>query len=215
MRKINKKKLVIFLVAIIVVIGLIITSIILSHNNTNKKQDNLIKLYNKLIASQEYSFEMKKNDENKIIMAKREEQTIIDQYSENEGHLTTLIKDGNTYLIYHDREEYYLYKNNNIEQNILTDGLKEIIDKDYTVGKEEVNGKKYSYEEYTGSTIFMAVNALNINSDDVKTRFYFDKNDNLIYMKTIYEDNIELLNITLLDTVNNSIFEIPSNYAEN
>ena len=105
--------------------------------------------------------------------------------------------------------------NNNIEQNILTDGIKEIIDRDYTVGREEVNGKKYSYEEYTGSTIFMSINALNINSENIKTRFYFDKDDNLIYMKTIYEDNEELLNIELSDTVDNSLFEIPSNYAEN
>lgn len=216
MKKIDKKKKIIFLAIIIVVIvGIIIISLIISNNNQNTKQDNLRKIYDKLMASQEYSFKMEKNDNNKTIMAKNGEQTVIDQYSEDEGHLTTLIKDRNTYLIYHDREEYYLYENNNPEQNMLTDGFKEIIDRDYAIGTEKINNKNYYYEEYTGTTIFMSINALNINSEDVKTRFYFDKDDNLVYMKTTYGDNEELLNIELLDTTDNSIFEIPSNYAEN
>ena len=215
MKKIDKKKKIIFLAIIILIIGIIVTSIIVSNNKGSTKNDNLRKIYDKLIASQEYSFKMEENDNNKTIMAKKDEQTIIDQYTEDEGHLTTLIKDGNTYLIYHDREEYYLYKNNNIEQNILTDGIKEIIGRDYVTGKEEVNGKKYEYEEYTGSTIFMSINALNINSENIKTRFYFDKNNNLVFMKTIYEGNEELLNVELSDTADNSLFEIPSNYAEN
>ena len=135
MKKIDKKKKIIFLAILsIIVIGIIVASIIIS-NNKNTKQDNLKKIYDRLLASQEYSFKMEKNDSNKIIMAKKDNQTVIDQYSEDGGHLTTLIKDGNTYLIYHDREEYYLYENNNIEQNILTDGIKEVVDRDYTIGK--------------------------------------------------------------------------------
>ena len=142
MKKIDKKKKIIFLAIIIVVIvGIIITSLIISNNNQNTKQDNLRKIYDKLMASQEYSFKMEKNDNNKTIMAKNGEQTVIDQYSEDEGHLTTLIKDRNTYLIYHDREEYYLYENNNPEQNMLTDGIKEIIDRDYAIGTEKINNK--------------------------------------------------------------------------
>ena len=216
MKKIDKKKKIIFLaIIIVVIIGIIVTSLIISTNKQNTKQDNLRKIYDKLMASQEYSFKIEKNDNNKTVMAQKGEQTVIDQYSEDEGHLTTLIKDGNTYLIYHDREEYYLYENNNIEQNILTDGLNEIISRDYIIGKEEVNGKNYSFEEYTGITIFMAVNSLNVNSEDVKTRFYFDKKGNLVYMKTTYGDNVELVNIELLDTADSSLFEVPSNYAEN
>lgn len=215
MKKLNKKKITIFSVAIIVLIVIIIAAIMLSTNKTNTKQDNLKTIYDKLMASQEYSFEMKKNDNKRTIMAKKGEQTAIDQLSEDSEHTKTLIKDGNTYLIYPDREEYYLYKNNNIEQNILTDGIKEIIDRDYVIGTEKINNKNYYYEEYTGITIFMSVNSLNVNADDVKTRFYFDKKGNLIYMKTTYEDTEEFLNIGLSETADNALFEIPSNYAEN
>ena len=61
----------------------------------------------------------------------------------------------------------------------------------------------------------MAITALNINSEDVKTRFYFDKDNNLIYMKTTYDDSAELLNVEISDTVDNSLFTVPTNYAEN
>ena len=52
-------------------------------------------------------------------MAKKADKTIIDQYSKDsetkiESHTTTLVKDNNTYLILHDRKEYYVYEQNNV-----------------------------------------------------------------------------------------------------
>ena len=153
-------------------------------------------------------------------MAKKGDKTIIDQYTKNgetniENHTTTLIKDNNTYLILHDRKEYYVYAQNNVEQTILTDGLKEIIDRTYTTGTEKIKGKKYSYEEYDGSSMFMISNLININDTNVKTRFYFDSKNNLTYIKTILDNKQELLKVTLEKDVKDSIFEIPSDYAEN
>ena len=49
-------------------------------------------------------------------MAKKGDKTIIDDYTE-ESHTTTIVKDNNTYLVLHDREEYYVYEQNNVEQN--------------------------------------------------------------------------------------------------
>ena len=215
MKKVIKNKKIILLTIVVIIIGIILISIVISNNNKNTKQDNLKKIYDKLITSEEYSFTMKKNDNDRTIMAKKGNQTVIDQKTETGEHSITLIKDGNTYLIYPDREEYYLYKNNNVDQDILTYGLGEIVNRDYNIGTEKINGKNYLYEEFTGTTLFMSINALNINSEDVKTRFYFDKDDNLIYMKTTYDDTVELLNIELSNTADNSLFEIPSNYAEN
>lgn len=210
MRKNNIIKLgiaILIVIAIIIVIGKIT-------RNKNANTRRLAQLYNDLNTSQTYLFEMGKGADNKTTMAKKGNKTIIDQYSKD-SHTTTIVKDNNTYLVLHDREEYYVYANNNVEQSILTDELKNIIDTEFTTGEEKVEGKKYSYEEYAGSTMFIETISLDVNEGDIKTRFYFDNEDNLVYIRTIKGVNQELLKINIQKEVDDSIFEIPSNYAEN
>ena len=147
-------------------------------------------------------------------MAKKENKTLIDQYFSG-VHRTTIVENDTTCFILHDRQEYYIYNNNNIEQKILEDGISELLQKDYNSGSEKIFGKKYSYEEYSGSSVFLLSNLREIDEENIKTRLYFDKNDNLKYIKTIYGENEEeLLNIEINYEVEDSIFEIPANYAE-
>ena len=214
-----KNKKIFLIVVILVIIGIIfgISKLLWQKDDHTQK---LAKIYEDLNYNQTYLFEIEQNSSNKMIMAKKGDKTIIDQYSKDsetktESHTTTLVKDNNTYLILHDRKEYYVYEQNNVEQNILTDGIKEVVDKDFTTGEEKVKGKKYNYEEYNGSTMFMITNTLELNEADIKTRFYFDKNGNLTYIKTIYGEDEELLKVNLEKDVDDSIFEIPSDYAEN
>lgn len=208
-----RKKNIIEVVAIILIVAVIIGvfTLIKTKKSATKR---LAQLYNELNTNQTYLFEMEQSDDNKTIMAKKGEKTIIDQYSKD-SHTTTIVKDNNTYLVLHDREEYYVYANNNVEQSILTDELKNIIDKEFTTGEEKVEGKKYSYEEYAGSTMFIEASSLDVDEEDIKTRFYFDNEDNLVYIRTIKGVNQELLKINIQKEVDDSIFEIPSNYAEN
>ena len=215
----KKNKRIPLIVVILIIIAIVFGVIKLVGNKEDQSQ-KLAKIYEKLNTNQTYLFEMEQNSNNKTIMAKKGDETIIDQYSKDsetkvESHTTTLIKDNNTYLILHDREEYYVYQQNNVEQNILTDGIKEIIDKEYTTGEEKVRGKKYKYEEYSGSTMFMISNTLELDESEIKTRFYFDNNGNLTYIKTIYGEESELLKVNLENSVDDSLFEIPANYAEN
>lgn len=209
----KKKKMVSLIVAILIIVAIVVIVIKIT-NGSNKTEHKLSKIYEILNSSQTYLFEMQQNDNNKTIMAKKGNKTLIDQYSKD-SHTTTLVKDNNTYLVLHDREEYYIYEQNNVEQSILTDGIKEVLEKQYITGEEKVIGKKYSYEEYNGSTMFMITNTLDAKQEDIKTRFYFDKDDNLVYIKTIFEEKQELLKVKLDQEVDDSIFEIPSNYAEN
>ena len=201
---------------IITILIIVITILLISKIMTNKKEDikRLADLYEKLNTSQTYLVEMEQNDDNKTIMAKKADKTIIDQYTKN-NHTTTIVKDNNTYLVLHDREEYYIYEQNNIEQTILTDGLLEIKDKQFTTGTEKVKGKKYFYEEYNCSTIFMSTSHSDISEDEIKARFYFDNEGNLKYIKTIKGSYQELLKINIISEVEDSLFEIPANYAEN
>ena len=215
----KKNKRIPLIIVILIIIAIVFGVIKLVGNKEDQSQ-KLAKIYEKLNTNQTYLFEMEQNSNNKTIMAKKGDETIIDQYSKDsetkvESHTTTLIKDNNTYLILHDREEYYVYQQNNVEQNILTDGIKEIIDKEYTTGEEKVRGKKYKYEEYSGSTMFMISNKLELDESEIKTRFYFDNNGNLTYIKTIYGEESELLKVNLENSVDDSLFEIPANYAEN
>lgn len=209
----RKKKM----IRLIILILAIIAIFIVISKFVNKQTDDvkrLANLYNKLNTSQTYLFEMEQNDDNKTIMAKKGNNTLIDQHSKD-SRTTTIIKDSNTYLVLHDREEYYVYAQNNIEQNILTDGLSEVIKKDFITGTDKVKGKKYSYEEYAGSTMFMISSTLDSDEEEIRTRFYFDKNDNLVYIQTIKGAKQELLKINLQTEVKDEIFEIPANYAEN
>lgn len=208
----RRKKMIRLVIVILVVIAVIIGIKKLT-GNKSENIHRLAQIYDELNTSQTYLFEMEKNDNTKTIMAKKGEKTIIDQYLED-SHSTTIVKDNNTYLVLHEREEYYVYEQNNVEQTILTDGIKEVVEKPYTTGTEKVKGKKYDYEEYSGTTIFMISNTLDEN-EEIKTRFYFDKDDNLVYIQTIKGVTQELLKIKLEKEVDDNIFEIPSNYAEN
>ena len=208
------------LIVVIIIIIVVIFGIFKLVGSKEDKSQKLAKIYEELNTNQAYLFEMEQNSNNKTIMAKKGDETIIDQYSKDsetkvESHTTTLVKDNNTYLILHDRQEYYVYQQNNVEQNILTDGIKEVVDKEYTTGEEKVRGKKYRYEEYSGSTMFMITNTLELDESNIKTRFYFDNNGNLTYIKTIYGEDSELLKVKLENNVDDSLFEIPANYAEN
>ena len=215
----KKNKRINLIVIILVIIGIIffVSKIV---GNKNSKVQELAKVYNKLNSSQAYQFKWEQNDNNKTIIIKDGDKTLIDQYSKEEdsatqNHTKTLIKENSTYLILPDRKEYYIYEGNNLDKTFLIDGIKEIMGKEYTKGTEKVKGKKYKYEEYSGSTMFLLSNSLNLDENDVKTRFYFDSKDNLVYIKTIYGDKHELLKVSLTNDIDSSVFEIPADYAEN
>lgn len=209
----RRKKIIRLLILIAIIVSIIVGIKIFSEKMKLNKH-RLASLYEELNTSQTYLFEWEENEENKTIMARKEDKTIIDDYS-RDSHSTTIVKDNNTYLVLHDREEYYVYEGNTVEQNILTEGLSEVKARTYTTGTEKVKGQKYSYEEYSGSTMFMTSSTLDMNEEEIKTRFYFDKNDNLVYIRTIIGVNQELLKIRIEKEVDDSIFEIPSHYAEN
>lgn len=201
-------------IILIILIIAIIISVTVFNTNKEKNIEKLANIYQKLCTSQEYMFIMKKNNNTKTIMAKKDHKTVIDKYSEN-SHDTTIVQNNTTYYILHNREEYHVYNQNDVEQNYLEEGMQAVIETSFSRGTEKINGKNYSYEEYNGSTIFMITNALDLENEATKTRFYFDNEGNLAYIRTISGVKQELLEIEIKTDVDNEIFEIPSNYAEN
>ena len=61
----------------------------------------------------------------------------------------------------------------------------------------------------------MISNTPQLNEEGVKTRIYFSKDSKIVYVKTIFGDQDELLKVKLSNDVDNALFEIPANYAEN
>ena len=103
----KKSKRIPLILVILVIIGIIFCISKLVGRKDDQTQ-KLAKIYEDLNTNQTYLFEMEQNRSNKIIMAKKGDKTIIDQYSKDsetkaESHTTTLVKDNNTYLILHDR----------------------------------------------------------------------------------------------------------------
>ena len=216
-----KKKIIIISTILIIVIICIIAIIVYM---ANRPSDRLKKMYNKMISDNTYIFtRSSQNGENKIVTTKKGDKTRIDMYNLGD-YTTTLIKDGDTYLISHENKEYYTYSNNKIDEEILTEEIKRIIDKEYIVGKERIYGQTYYYEEYNGITDFLIETYKDMDLSTAKTRFYF-KGKDLQFIKTIYQTvdsqtgkntNVEeLLKAIVEYKVEDNVFEIPSDYAEN
>ena len=125
----KKNKRIAVIVIILVIIGIIfVINKMIGNKNSNIQE--LSKIYEELSSSQTYQFEWEQNSNNKTIIDKDGDKTLIDQYSKDEDsttqiHTKTLIKENSTYLILPDRKEYYVYEGNNVDQTFLTDGIKE------------------------------------------------------------------------------------------
>lgn len=175
------KKKIIILIVFILIVALALASYFL-----NNPQNRLEKIYNKMISGQTYVFSRSnKNEENKIVTSRKGDKTKIDTYNFGE-YATTLIKDGNTYYILHAQEEYYIYNNSKSDQDLLTDELKAIVEKNHTTGKEKINGTTYYYEEFEGQTDFLINTYKDMDYSSIKTKFYF-KGRKLEYIKTEYK----------------------------
>lgn len=204
---IDIKKIIVLI--IIIAIGVVIVNTV---KNTPKEKSKMKELYSKLEASEQYKFTMD-DGKNKTIIAQNGKNTIIDMYTEKE-HVSTLVKDNNTYYILHDKEEYYTYEDNEKDEKILLSELQPIVEKEATNGKEKIQGKTYNYEEYDGVSTFMNYIGLGINTENIKTKFYF-QGKNLKYIKTINDGEETLQKIDITYEAPSELFEIPNNYAEN
>ena len=199
----------------IVVLFVIALAFIINGEKTSKVKS----IYDKMQKSQKYSFSMEETSTDinyKVSMAQRGENVSIDMYSDEE-HTTTLILDNKSYYIMHNDKEYYDNGEEKVESDIVLSSLRNMSQKQYTTGKEELNGKTYYFEEYENENMDFIIFA-NINeSSKVKTRFYFNGNT-ICFIKNFIESDDgnqeELIKVTLKYEVDDSLFTIPEDYAE-
>ena len=103
-----KKKTVILIIGILILLAIASASIIFikKANNSVSKLENV---YNQMIENKTYSFTRYDFEEqHKLITHRKKGKTLIDMYNPGQ-HLSTLVVDEDTYLIYHENKEYYVY----------------------------------------------------------------------------------------------------------
>lgn len=212
----QKKKIICIIIAVIIVIAIII-GIIWYAFSKGKSEENTTfgvdKLYERLQSKGTYSVTMTADDNNKMHYEKTEDKAYIDTfYDDSESKF--IVKDGNAYLLIDEDKEYYKYENNDTDLTMIESELEELREIEHENGKEKIENKTYSYEEYDSITTFCMMDTSDLEEDqEVKTRFYFD-GDKLVYIKTIIGDKQELLKVDISDNVDNNLFEIPSDYKE-
>lgn len=215
----KKKKIIIISVISVIVLAIIIATVIFLINRNNSKENQtyvgdtkIARLYDRLSKEKMFSFTTTIDDNNKEIYAKTSDAAYIDTTYEGEES-KFVIKDGNSYLLNDENKIYYTYQNNEIDLNRVIEQLEEVKDTELVEGTENIEGKEYNYEEYSGFTSFAFKLSDEGNTDNMKTRFYFD-GDNLVYIKTITSNTQELLKVEISDDVDENLFEIPSDYRE-
>lgn len=218
----KKKKIIIAVSSVIaiLVVCLIIFLVVNNQSKTNASDEEnrtntrLSKVYEKMNDKLTYSFEATLDNENKMVIKRKNNQARKDLTLE--GELTTqIVRDGNTYLLQEDTKKYYEYLNNELELTELATIIQDLINnQEPTKAQEELDGDKYECEEYKGTSYFwLEPIEQSINEGETTIKFYF-KGNNLKYIKTIINDEEELLQVNIEYNVDDSEFEIPSEYQK-
>ena len=218
-----KKKNIIIISSIIGVI--IIASIIgVIISNNSKKNENagsedseavsrLSQLYDKLNQAESYTFKTTLNDQNSFSVAKQGESALAESYDEGEKD-TYLVKGEDTYLLVENTKKYYTYANNTTYLAKITNDMEDVLDKEFTTGKEKIDNKEYYYEEFNEVYPFIINYKKSIDESTTKTRLYFE-GDNLKYIKTYVGDVQQLLKVDIsYDKIDNNKFDIPKDYEK-
>lgn len=216
----EKKKKITLILVILILAFLVIGGIVFLYCRSNKTTEEndtsnskLNQLYEDLKSKGEYSFSTVLDSNNKMYYAKSTDKAYIDTIHKG-TESKFIIRDGNSYLLMEDRNVYYTYNNNEVDLNKIELNLESIKDAEFTKGKEKMDNVSYEYEEYKILTDLTMQDTSNMTSrEEIKTRFYF-KDGNLAYIKTVIGEKQELLKVDISYNVDNSLFEIPSNYQE-
>lgn len=212
-----EKKQKIFIISIcvivaIIIVGLIVYAIITSRTES-ANENKLANMYEKMMQDETYSITFQLDDNNKYTVSRKGDVANIDMYN-NGDHTTNIIRDGNTYLLMYSTKRYYTYQNNVIGLGELPSQLNEMIQNQQPEkGQEKIDGHNYRYEEYKGVSDFLMNTDENVIEENTNTRFYFD-GDDLKYIQTIMEDESELIRVEVSYDVDDTIFEIPSDFEE-
>lgn len=212
----SKKNIVLIVISIIllaIVIGAIV--LVIKNKNTNNQENTLTsKLCKKISEANEISYTRTIDENNKITVIVKGDKAYKEVISD--GNTTKyIVKNGNTFYLDDGEKKYYKYENNDEILTEIKEQFKNLNLSGLKVGKESINGKNYKYEEIQQCQDFLFDENLSVNNlEYANTRLYY-KNENLSYIKTIVGENQELIKVDIsYGNINDSYFDIPSDYTE-
>ncbi len=212
----SKKNIVLIVISIIllaIVIGAIV--LVIKNKNTNNQENTLTsKLCKKISEANEISYTRTIDENNKITVIVKGDKAYKEVISD--GNTTKyIVKNGNTFYLDDGEKKYYKYENNDEILTEVKEQFKNLNLSGLKVGKESINGKNYKYEEIQQCQDFLFDENLSVNNlEYANTRLYY-KNENLSYIKTIVGENQELIKVDIsYGNINDSYFDIPSDYTE-
>lgn len=212
----SKKNIVLIVISIIllaIVIGAIV--LVIKNKNTNNQENTLTsKLCKKISETNEISYTRTIDENNKITVIVKGDKAYKEVISD--GNTTKyIVKNGNTFYLDDGEKKYYKYENNDEILTEVKEQFKNLNLSGLKVGKESINGKNYKYEEIQQCQDFLFDENLSVNNlEYANTRLYY-KNENLSYIKTIVGENQELIKVDIsYGNINDSYFDIPSDYTE-
>lgn len=221
----NKRKKIIIITAVIISIILIIVGtvcLILGNNQEEEKiieaqeengESRLIAIRDKMLETKNYYVSLTLNEDNKKVVIKNDKQAKVITLDEGEKN-TYIIKDNNTYVLSDNSKTVSEYKNSIALLNDFTNRIDKVLAKKYAIGKENIEGKEYRYEEFEQTSAFIINYKRNIDESTTKTRIYFEGN-NIKYIKTYVGEIEQLLKVEMnFDDQSNNDFSIPEEYSK-
>ena len=195
----KKKIIIISIIAILLIIAVALV-IIFSSNKSNstkiQEQDTGIsrikEICSKLEENPTYTFKTMLNDENQLVIARKENKAYVEVVDEGEKN-TYIVDNNNTTVLVDRTKKYYTYENNNTYLTKVTNNMRQLL-------------------KHAQSYPFLINYKATIDESKTKTRLYFEGN-NLKYIKTYIGDIEQLLKVEMSYNIDNSVsFEIPKEY---
>ena len=107
----KKQKIFITSVCLIVIISIIILIIYAVTNiggeSESKDENRLVNIYERMTQNETYSITFQLNDNNRYTVYRKGDVANIDTYDDG-NHTAHIVKDGNTYLLMYEMNQYYI-----------------------------------------------------------------------------------------------------------
>lgn len=151
----KKNKVIIISICVILLIIAIALVIIFSNNKIKdtqiQEQDTGIsrikEICSKLEENSTYTFKTMLNNENQLMVARKENNAYVEVIDEGEKN-TYIVNNDNTTILVDKTKKYYTYENNNTYLTKVTNNMRQLLKQDYVSGMEKIDNKEYYYEEY-------------------------------------------------------------------